>query len=68
MMAQLTGKYESDIYILKEDEKINGKSIMGIITLAAGYGTTLKFVVTGADAEDAVQAIGEIIESKFGED
>ncbi len=68
MLANLTNKFESEISIAKDSEEVNGKSIMGIITLAAAKGATLKVIAIGPDAEEAVLAIGKLIESKFGEE
>jgi len=68
MMAKLTASFDSDIYLKVGVEEINGKSIMGIITLAAAQGSALKVKAIGKDAPEAVEAIGELIESKFGED
>jgi len=68
MLANLTNKFESDIFIKKNSEEVNGKSIMGIITLAAAEGALLKVTATGPDAREAIEAIGKLIENKFGED
>lgn len=68
MLADLTNKFESDIFIRKDSEEVNGKSIMGIITLAAPKGAVLKFTAIGPDAREAIEAIGKLIESKFGEE
>ena len=68
MLARLTAKYESDIYIKKDQEEVNGKSIMRIITLAASRGAISKINVIGDDAQEAVDAVSKLIESKFGEE
>ncbi len=68
MLANLTNRFESDIFIKKDSEEVNGKSIMGIITLAAPKGALLKVTAMGADAQEAIEAIGKLIENKFGED
>ena len=68
MMAKLTARFDSDIYLKVGVDEINGKSIMGIITLAAAQGSALKVKAIGKDAPEAIEAIGELIESKFGED
>ncbi len=68
MLANLTNKFESDIFIKKDTEEVNGKSIMGIITLAAPKDSLLKVTAEGPDAQEAVAAIGKLIESKFGEE
>ena len=68
MLADLTNKFESDIFIAKDSEEVNGKSIMGIITLAAAKGAILRVTATGRDALEAVEAIGKLIENRFGEE
>jgi len=68
MLANLTNKFESDIFIAKDSEEVNGKSIMGIITLAAAKGAVLKITAIGPDAHEAIQALGKLIENKFGEE
>jgi phosphocarrier protein HPr len=68
MLANLTNKFESDVFIAKDSEEVNGKSIMGIITLAAPKGCILKVTAIGPDAREAVEAIGELIKNKFGEE
>ena len=68
MMAKLTSSFKSDIFIRKDAEEVNGKSIMGIMTLAAGKDAVLKFTAIGPDAEKAMDAIEKLIESKFDED
>lgn len=68
MLANLTNKFESDIFIKKDSEEVNGKSIMGIITLAASKGSLLEITAVGPDAREAVEAVGKLIESKFGEE
>jgi phosphocarrier protein len=52
----------------KDGEEINGKSIMGLMLLAAGCGSRLKVTVTGGDAEDMVRALEELIARKFDEE
>jgi len=68
LLAKLTSKFESDIYIKKDLEEVNGKSIMGIITLAASQGSVLKVRAIGSDAKEAVDAVDQLIQSKFGEE
>lgn len=68
MLAKLTAQFDSDIFIKRDQTEINGKSIMGIITLAASQGSVLRFKAIGHDAQEAMDAIGELINSKFGED
>lgn len=68
MLANLTNKFDSDVFITKDSEEVNGKSIMGIITLAAAKGAILKVTAVGPDAREAVTAVGKLIENKFGEE
>jgi phosphocarrier protein len=68
LLVQTASKFKSKISIEKDDDKINGKSIMGIITLGAGYGTNLKIIAEGEDEQDAVDALVHLFDSKFEED
>jgi phosphocarrier protein len=68
MLVKLTTQFQSDIYIRKDSDEVNGKSIMGIITLAAGKGTILRFIISGVDAQEAMDRIEQLFLSKFGED
>jgi phosphocarrier protein HPr len=68
LLVQTASRYKSKIYIEKDQDRINGKSIMGIITLGAGYDTTLKLIVDGDDENDAVEALVRLFDSKFEED
>jgi len=68
LLAKLAAKFRADIYIRKDTDEVNAKSIMGIITLAACQDTVLRFIASGPDAEQALTAIAELINGKFGED
>ena len=68
MFVKLANRFASDIFVSKADEQVNGKSIMGVMMLAAGKGTKLKITAVGEDAEEAVAAIEKLLKSKFGED
>ena len=68
MLVQTTKNFKSNIYIEKNNDRINAKSIMGIITLGAAYGTELKIIAEGEDEEDAVDTIVRLFESKFEEE
>jgi phosphocarrier protein HPr len=61
-------RFSSEVKLAKEDIEVNGKSIMGIMMLAASKGTTVSLSVEGADEAEAMQVIGELIENGFGED
>lgn len=68
LLVQTASRFKSKIFIEKDSDRINGKSIMGIITLGAGYGTNLKLMADGEDESDAVEAIGRLFDTKFEED
>jgi len=60
--------FKSSIYFEKGNDRINAKSIMGILTLAAAYKTELKVIAEGEDEKQAVETIVRLFESKFEED
>ncbi|MCX6356853.1 MAG: HPr family phosphocarrier protein [Candidatus Aureabacteria bacterium] len=68
MFVQLANRFASEIIVERGNEKVNGKSIMGIMMLAAGKGVKITVTSRGNDAENAVNAIEELFKSKFGED
>ena len=68
VIVQTAKDYRASIHFEKGRDRINGKSIMGILTLAATYGTTLKIIAEGEDEEEAVETIVSLFESKFEED
>ena len=68
MIVKVANKFKSDITLSKDDDEINAKSIMGIITLAATYQTVLTLKADGADEAEAVEAISKIFENKFEEE
>lgn len=61
VFVQLANKYESDITIIKDDQKVNGKSIMGILMLAAEKGSLITIVAEGDDAERAVEDLSGML-------
>ncbi|GAB4163700.1 MAG: HPr family phosphocarrier protein [Geothermobacteraceae bacterium] len=67
-LVQMAGKYRSDVLVGKDDVEVNGKSIMGILMLAAPKGTVIRVSVNGEDEAEALSAIGALIEDGFGED
>jgi phosphocarrier protein len=67
-LAKLAGTFRADIHIRKGSDQVNAKSIMGIITLAAGQDTLLRFIATGPDADEALEAINTLVEARFGEE
>jgi phosphocarrier protein HPr len=68
MFVRIANRFASDIQVEKDGEEINGKSIMGLMLLAAGCGSRLKVTVIGGDAEDMVKALEELIARKFDEE
>jgi phosphocarrier protein len=68
MFVRVANRFASDIQVEKDGEEINGKSIMGLMLLAAGCGSRLKVTVTGGDAEDMIRALEELIARKFDEE
>jgi phosphocarrier protein len=66
-IVKTAAKFKADITLVRDDLEVNGKSIMGVMMLAAEYGSTLRLRADGPDAEEAVSALANLIESKFGE-
>ena len=60
-------KYQCDVWVEKDDEPVNGKSIMGLMMLAAGRGETIKIIADGNDAEQPVADLEELVSSGFGD-
>ncbi len=67
-LVKVAGQFESDIKILKDGLEVNGKSIMGVMMLAAEPGSELVFEITGSDEQEALKAILELIEKNFYEE
>lgn len=65
--VKVAGRYQSDIQVRRDDMTVNGKSIMGVMTLAAERGSELVIVAEGADAEAAVQALAGLVKGGFKE-
>ncbi len=68
MLVKISSRFRSEIWVEKDGERVNGKSIMGLMMLAAGKGSKLNLIAEGADAEKALEEIGTLIESRFGEE
>lgn len=66
-LTQIAGRYQSEVYISRGAKRVNAKSIMGVMMLAAGLGVTVTVDAEGEDAEAALEAIGRLFENKFGE-
>jgi phosphocarrier protein HPr len=66
--VKVTTRYKSEIWVEKDGEKVNGKSIMGLMMLAAGQGSVLTIIAEGPDAEKALDELEALIKSRFDED
>ena len=60
--------YQSDVHLLRNGQRVNGKSIMGVMMLAANQGTILELEVNGRDEDQALQALIALINDRFGEE
>ena len=63
----LASGFESDVQLVRGDREVNGKSIMGVMMLAAGKGTEIELVADGPDEEQALQRLAGLVEERFGE-
>ncbi|HIJ87242.1 MAG TPA: HPr family phosphocarrier protein [Desulfuromonadales bacterium] len=68
LFVKTASRFSSDVKLSREDVEVNGKSIMGIMMLAAAKGSSVCLTVTGVDEVDAFQAIGALIDNGFGEE
>jgi phosphocarrier protein len=68
MFVRIASRYRSEVWVEKEGEQINGKSIMGLMMLAAGQGSKLLIRCEGADADKVLEELEELILKKFNED
>ncbi len=66
-LTHLAGNYHSDIWISRSGRRVNAKSIMGVMMLAAGQGTSVLLEAEGPDAEQALAALTKLIAERFGE-
>ena len=66
-LTKLTGTFRSDIFMSRSGRRVNAKSIMGVMMLAAGLGTEIEIEVNGDDEQAALAAITALINDKFGE-
>lgn len=66
--VKLAGRFESEIRVAREDLEVNGKSIMGVLMLAAEQGASITIQAEGDDAEDAVEALADLVNRGFEED
>jgi phosphocarrier protein HPr len=68
MFVRIASRFRSEVWVSKEGEEVNGKSIMGLMMLAAGKGSTLHLRCEGPDADKALEELEELITSNFNED
>jgi phosphocarrier protein len=68
LLVQAAKDFKSEISMERDSDRINGKSIMGIITLGAAYGTEIRIIAEGEDEEKAVEALAHLFAVKFEEE
>jgi phosphocarrier protein len=68
MFVRIASRYRCEVWVAKEGEEVNGKSIMGLMMLAAGQGSKLKIRCDGPDADRAIAELEELINARFHED
>ena len=67
-LVKVAGSYQSEIHVEKDGLQVNGKSIMGVLMLAAEQGSSLRFTASGSDAEAALQALTDLVARGFEEE
>lgn len=67
MIVRTANRYDVEVYVEKDDEQVNGKSIMGLMMLAAGQGSKLRFSAVGADADKVLDELADLFERRFDE-
>ncbi|MFZ2948234.1 MAG: HPr family phosphocarrier protein [Desulfuromonadaceae bacterium] len=68
LLVKTSSRFSSDVKLARDDVEVNGKSIMGIMMLAASKGSSVRLSVDGVDEAEAFQAIGDLISTGFGEE
>jgi phosphocarrier protein len=68
MFVRTASRFRAEVWVAKEGEEVNGKSIMGLMMLAAGQGSTLRIRCEGPDADKAMKELEELIQARFNED
>jgi phosphocarrier protein HPr len=66
-LTKLAGSFESDVFLTRNERRVNAKSIMGVMMLAAGIGSVVELEVSGADEQAAADAIAALVADRFGE-
>ncbi len=67
MIVRITNKFRAEVMVEKDEEQVNGKSIMGLMMLAAGKGAKVRFIATGADAAGLLAELESLFARKFDE-
>ncbi|MDR0964968.1 MAG: HPr family phosphocarrier protein [Myxococcales bacterium] len=67
-LVKLSSRFNCDVFLVKDDQEVNGKSIMGVLMLAAAKGAIVNVRTEGEDALAALAAIGQLFQDGFGED
>jgi len=67
LLVKTTNSFQSDVFIEKDGQRVNGKSIMGVMMLAAAKGSTIKVETSGADAAELLDRIERLVDDLFGE-
>lgn len=68
MFVKVSSRYRADVWVEKDGERVNGKSIMGLMMLAAGKGSKLQIEAEGSDADKVIAEIEQLISTRFGEE
>jgi len=68
LIVQTVTQFDAEITVTKDDQTVSGKSILGLMMLAAGQGSAIEVAAQGPDAQAALDAITELVEAKFNED
>lgn len=66
--VKLASKYQADINVCYNNKEVNGKSILGMMILAASKGVAIEIIVSGKDEREAIKQLTELVNNKFGED
>ena len=66
--VRIASRFQADVTVEKDDERVDGKSIMGLMMLAVGCGAEITVTAEGPDEEDTLAALEELVAKKFGED
>jgi len=66
--VKTANRFKADVFVEKDGEEVDGKSIMGLMMLAAGHGSVISISADGVDADAALEALGDLIQRKFEEE